>query len=260
MYNYPLVSYVLTAYNCERFIRNAIQSALNQTYSPLEIVLSDDCSSDATFDIMREMAEAYQGPHKIRLNRNERNLGITQHMNKAYLELATGEYIVAAHGDDISTPERTHQSMDFLLSNPDFTAVSGSMKAVYVHADGTEAEARDHSAIVENTHTYDFHSLANIPAPSRCFKRSVMTTFGPLQSWCPTEDELITFRALMLGKNAFLPDIMVTYRKHANSNSNPNQFHRFPLEKIMEQQVLDMEKAANFGLITNEVNYYPIHT
>lgn len=253
MYSYPLVSYVLTAYNCERFIRNAIQAAFNQTYSPLEIILSDDCSTDRTFDIMKEMVEEYQGPHKILLNRNTRNLGITQHMNKAYLELATGEYIVAAHGDDVSIPERTSISMDFLLSNPEFTAISGSMRAVYIHADGSETDATEHSAHVKTIHTYDFNSLANIPAPSRCFKRNVMTTFGALQDWCPTEDELITFRALMLGKNAFLPDVMVTYRKHANSNSNPGQFQRFPLEKILEQQTIDMKQGVEMGLITDDV-------
>ena len=253
MYSYPLVSYVLTAYNCEHFIRSAIQSALNQTYSPLEIVLSDDCSTDATFDIMKEMAESYSGPHKIILNRNEVNLGITKHMNKAYLELATGEYIVAAHGDDVSIPERTSLSMKYLLSNPDITAVSGGLRAVIVNQDGSEVYAANHSAIVQTTHTYDFNSLANIPAPSRCFKRSVMTTFGPLQDWCPTEDELITFRALMLGKNVFLPDIMVTYRKHRHSNSNPDQFHRFPLEKILEQQTIDMAQGVKMGLITDDV-------
>ena len=257
MCNSPLVSYVLTAYNCEHFIRSAIQSALNQTYSPLEIVLSDDCSTDATFDIMKEMAESYSGPHKIILNRNEVNLGITKHMNKAYLELATGEYIVAAHGDDVSIPERTSLSMKYLLSNPDITAVSGGLRAVIVNQDGSEVYAANHSAIVQTTHTYDFNSLANIPAPSRCFKRSVMTTFGPLQDWCPTEDELITFRALMLGKNVFLPDIMVTYRKHRHSNSNPDQFQRFPLEKILEQQIMDMKLGIKLNLITND-DYFTV--
>src|ERR1017187_4006697 len=102
----PVVSFVLLAYKQEQFIREAVEGALAQTYSPLEIILSDDCSPDRTFEIMQEMAAAYRGPHKIILNRNPKNLGIGAHVNRG-MELAKGEWIVVAAGDDISLPERT---------------------------------------------------------------------------------------------------------------------------------------------------------
>lgn len=72
----PLVSYVLTAYNVEEFIEESVKCAFSQTYENLEIILSDDCSTDNTFNIMKKMADEYDGPHKIVLNRNEKNLGI----------------------------------------------------------------------------------------------------------------------------------------------------------------------------------------
>lgn len=242
----PLISYVVTTYNIENYVAEAVQCALAQTYSPLEIVLSDDCSDDRTFDIMREMALKYHGPHKIVLNRNERNLGITRHMNKAYLELAHGELIVAAHGDDSSLPERSMRSYKFLRDHPDVTALSFSIDAI----DEKGALLKDHSAVVNQIRYYTFETGGNIPAPSRCFYKRVMEFFGPLSDDCPTEDELISFRALMLGRNAFLPEHMVTYRKHKGSSSNPENFDRFPLPKILEQQERDMEKAVNLGLIT----------
>jgi len=101
----PLVSYVLTAYNIEAFIEESVKCAFAQTYENLEIILSDDHSTDKTFDIMKQMAAEYQGSHKVVLNRNEQNLGITKHMNKCYLEMAQGDIIIAAHGDDISIPK-----------------------------------------------------------------------------------------------------------------------------------------------------------
>ncbi|HUF60663.1 MAG TPA: glycosyltransferase, partial [Verrucomicrobiales bacterium] len=52
----PLVSFLLLAYNQEQYIHEAVEGAFSQTYSPLEIILSDDCSTDRTFEIMREMA------------------------------------------------------------------------------------------------------------------------------------------------------------------------------------------------------------
>ncbi len=245
----PLVSYVVTTYNIEEFVEESVKCAFAQTYSPLEIVLSDDCSSDRTYEIMKKMVENYYGPHKIILNRNECNLGITKHMNKAYLELANGEIIIAAHGDDVSLPERTEKSYAYLSEHLDVTALSFSMEAF-----DEQGQVLDkHSAKVERIHEYNFQGGGNIPAPSRCFYKKVMETFGPLNDDCPTEDELISFRALLLGKNVFLPECMVKYRKHKGSSSNPENFSKFPLEKILEQQDCDMKKAVELKLIDEEL-------
>jgi len=100
-----LVTFALFAYNQEHFIRDAIRGALSQTYEPLEIILSDDCSSDRTFEIMQEMADAYEGPHRVRLNRSPENLGILGHLIDVGRE-ARGSILVVAAGDDISKPER----------------------------------------------------------------------------------------------------------------------------------------------------------
>ena len=68
--NKPLVTFIVISYNQEAFIRDGVEGAFSQTYSPLEIVLSDDCSRDRTFEIMQELAAAYRGPHRVILNRN----------------------------------------------------------------------------------------------------------------------------------------------------------------------------------------------
>ena len=246
----PLISYVVMAYNIEKYIAESVQCAFDQTYSPLEIVLSDDGSTDRTYEIMAQMAAAYHGPHTVILNRNCTNLGITAHMNKAYLELAHGELIVAAHGDDLSLPERTEKSWTFLSSHTDFTAVSFSLDAI----DEEGKCLNQHSAVVDLPHYYSLQSDGNIPAPSRCFYKRVMEQFGPMNQDCPTEDEIISFRALLLGENAFLPEHMVKYRKHSGSASNPENFNKFPLELILKQQDDDMKKAVAMGLITEELH------
>lgn len=61
----PLITFALFAYNQEQFIEEAVQGAFSQTYSPLEIILSDDGSSDQTFAIISRMESEYCGPHKI---------------------------------------------------------------------------------------------------------------------------------------------------------------------------------------------------
>src|SRR2546428_12446679 len=101
----PLISFLIASYNQEAFIREAVESAFAQSYSPLEIIISDDCSNDRTFEIAQKMAAAYQGPHSVRLNRNATNFGIGGHANRV-MELCRGELLAAAAGDDVSMPPR----------------------------------------------------------------------------------------------------------------------------------------------------------
>src|SRR5512139_2419524 len=107
----PLISFVMTCYNQERFIHEALQGAFSQHYSPLEIIISDDCSTDRTFDLVREVGAAYRGPHRLVLNRNPANLGIGGNLSKA-MELCNGELVITAGGDDISLPERTSRTLE----------------------------------------------------------------------------------------------------------------------------------------------------
>ena len=101
----PLVTLFVLAYRQQGFVRAAIEGAFAQTWSPLEIILSDDASPDDTFRVMQEMAAAYSGPHEVVLNRNEKNLGLTAHVSRV-MALATGGFVVQNAGDDVSHPER----------------------------------------------------------------------------------------------------------------------------------------------------------
>ncbi len=100
----PRVTLGLVTYRQEPFIQQALRSVLAQTYTPLEIVVCDDASPDRTFELAREEADAYTGGHTVKLHRNASNLGIGN-FNRL-MELATGDFIVIAHGDDLSVPER----------------------------------------------------------------------------------------------------------------------------------------------------------
>lgn len=245
--NKPLISYVITAYNIEHFIADSIECAFKQTYEPLEIVLSDDCSTDGTFNMMKKMASQYTGKHKVILNRNARNLGITLHMNKAYMELASGEIIIAAHGDDISTAERAQRSCEFLSAHADYTAIAFSMVAVDEKGNVLK-DARQDNLFVQMRSCDIRDELENkgfhTPAPSRAFRKYVMSRFGPINKDCPTEDDVINFRAVLLGKLALLPEVCVYYRKHKGGSSNVENFDKYPLEEIYLQHMRDMNIAV----------------
>ena len=251
--SYPphIVSYVVPAYNCESYIRKAIESAFSQTYSPMEIILSDDCSSDRTYELMQQMARDYHGQHKIVLNRNPENLGITKHMNRLFLELAHGDIIVVAHGDDVSEANRADVLVNYLNSHPECMQVASSAIVCDSHLKPL-AECHQRKIQVSEERVYHFSSGAHVTIPFSAFRKKVMEFFGPLNDDCPTEDDPVGFRAIMLGSIALLPDLLVRYRKHEGSMSNPEKFIQFPLDKIFEQQVKDMSLAVSNGLITVE--------
>jgi len=109
--NRPLVTFALFAYNQEAYIREAIEGAFAQTYEPIELILSDDCSGDRTFEIMQEMAKNYCGPKKVIVRRTEKNCGTLLHVADV-ARLARGELLVLGAGDDISKPQRTETLVD----------------------------------------------------------------------------------------------------------------------------------------------------
>lgn len=91
----PLISICIPAYNAEKFIKETLESILNQTYQNLEIIITDDCSKDQTVSIINSFSDK-----RIKFYQNEKNLGVEGNWNKA-LQLATGNYCKMMGADDI---------------------------------------------------------------------------------------------------------------------------------------------------------------
>lgn len=113
-----LVSFYILTFNHERYISDAISAALRQMYSPLEIIISDDCSTDRTWEIIQSRIAGYQGPHRLIARRNTDNLGISAHIN-ALWQVCSGEWIVASAGDDASVPDWVERIMVCVKARPD---------------------------------------------------------------------------------------------------------------------------------------------
>jgi glycosyltransferase involved in cell wall biosynthesis len=96
----PSVSVVMTAFNRERYIAQSIESVLGQTFADLELIIVDDRSTDRTLDV----AERYQSNPRVRIVRNERNLG--DYPNRNYgATLARGEFLKYHDSDDVMYPD-----------------------------------------------------------------------------------------------------------------------------------------------------------
>jgi glycosyltransferase involved in cell wall biosynthesis len=216
----PLLSYLVATYNQEEYVREAIRSALAQTYSPLEIIISDDCSRDRTFCVASELAAAYKGPHKIRLNRNPINLGIGAHANRV-MELSRGKLLVAAAGDDVSLPERTevifqaweHSDRRATSISSSYSIISGN--GADLGTGGFLGNAGDTSRFQELKGGLLEFLSTNLPIVNGCthaWSPELFNYFGPLRA--DLEDLTLSFRTLAIGTMIYVNEPLVKYRRH----------------------------------------------
>ena len=116
----PAVSVIMPAYNAEKYIGEAIESIRNQTFQDWELIIVEDCSTDNTLSVI----ETYLQDPRIKLFRNEQNVGIAGSRNKA-IRLSSGKYIAVQDDDDLSLPDRLEKQTAFLDTHTTISAVAG---------------------------------------------------------------------------------------------------------------------------------------
>lgn len=104
----PAISVLMPVYNSEKYLNEAIESILNQTFVDFEFIIINDASNDNSENII----ESYQDS-RIKYFKNEKNLGVAKTLNKG-LKLAQGKYIARMDSDDISLPERLYKQFKFM--------------------------------------------------------------------------------------------------------------------------------------------------
>ena len=107
----PKVTVLMSVYNGEKYLQEAIDSISGQTFKDFEFLIINDGSTDKTGEILK----SYNDP-RIKIIDNEKNIGLTKSLNKG-LKLARGEYIARQDADDISMPERLKKEVKFLEQN-----------------------------------------------------------------------------------------------------------------------------------------------
>lgn len=249
-------TFLLLAYNQEKFIAEAVAGALAQTYAPMEIILSDDCSTDNTFGIMQRLAAEYTGPHRVVVRQNEQNLGLVQHFNRV-MELATGDVVLLAAGDDVSLPGRTTESMRLLYNHP--WAMGLSVRLQVIDSQGALLPSESDNEVQVGFATYGIEDYLRNPSfhlngASRAFRKQVYSQFGPLDNGCRTEDSTMLLRCLMVGEVIQSGEIGVLYRRHGGNISAPERIHLLKVGDICRQYRSDVAKAFRMGLVPRELH------
>ena len=212
----PLVSFILLTYEQEKFVEEAVRSALRQTYEPLEIIVSDDASSDRTFVKAKAVIDAYQGPHSVMGRVNARNLGTNGHINVA-VRTARGEFIVVAAGDDVSAPGRVERLVrqwqsgaSGVFSNATIIDAQGATKDIFVRR-GYRHMAGWREMVLAGTHGAWGCTLS--------WGKRVFESFGDMPENIMGEDAVIPFRCGLLSGLAYVDEPLVHYRDHGGNIS-----------------------------------------
>lgn len=208
----PAVSLLHLSYNQAATIRPAILASLAQSGPPIEIVFSDDASSDDTFAIIQGLVATYRGPNRVILNRNPHNLGIVGNLNLA-VSLSSGALLVQANGDDISHPDRVealHQAWQsgagrvmLLCSALERIDLAGN---VLRPAQPNRVERLD-LPLAEIIRRSPY-----IVGASLAYDRRLFDHFGPLPKAAQVEDHILPFRARALGEIVQLDATLVQWR------------------------------------------------
>jgi glycosyltransferase involved in cell wall biosynthesis len=119
------VSVILTSYNHAKYLREAIESVLNQTFTDFELIIWDDASTDESWAIIQSYTDL-----RIRAFRNEINQRGVSNVNRAISEETKGKYIAIHHSDDIWEPQKLEKQVNFLDENPHIGAVFSNVLAI----------------------------------------------------------------------------------------------------------------------------------
>ncbi len=226
----PLISVLIPNYNYAKYVGAAVESALAQTYPNVEVVVSDNCSTDGAWELLNERF----GEHpRVRLNRNATNIGMARNFDRL-LELARGEFVLCLSSDDFLLPPhlerlaegfRRDPALDVVWCNAYFAREDGTVyatRALPGEFPVSYSDARDE--LVEN-----FTTVCPVCFPCALFKRATLLEPGmcgdPVNGQDARDWEVIIRLALAGKRFAYIAQPSMAIRLHGDQFSG-DLYHR----------------------------------
>jgi len=205
----------MPCYNAEHFLKKAIESILNQTFTDFEFIIIDDCSSDRSASIIHEYIK---DDPRIRYIKNEKNLGVAASLNRG-IDLARGQFIARMDADDISLPERLERQVNHMKENPSCVACGTDIILIDEkgHRIGTREYYHSNKNIKKN-----IHRASCFAHPTVMMRRKTIIENNLFYStrlrW--VEDYDLWFRLSQLGEFKNIANFLLLYRISSTSIKN----------------------------------------
>lgn len=227
----------MPVYNCEKYVKSAIESILNQTYNNFEFLIINDGSTDNTKSICKSYND-----NRIKFIDNERNKGIIESLNTG-IDMATGKYIIRMDADDISLPNRFICQYNFMEANPDVIVCGTYFKII-----GSDKIVKFTTNI--NKLTVNLLRYCDIAHPTVIIRNKTLkeNNLKYDYNYPYAEDFEFWTRLINYGAIANIPKVLLEYRVHAKQVSNVNRIIQSKNTQLIKVKQLE-RFAYNF---TNE--------
>jgi glycosyltransferase involved in cell wall biosynthesis len=213
----PTISVLMSVYNSARYLAEAVDSILNQSFGDFEFLILDDGSQDNSVTILQ--AYAAQDP-RIRLTLRE-NRGITKSLNELIAQ-ARGELVARMDADDIALPERFAQQVAFLQQHPEVICLGGALDWI-----DANSQHIGHCPMPQSDSELQRQMLGGVSLlhhPTAMLRRSALLQVGGYDETMQTSADLdLWLRLGELGELANLPNTVLQYRLHPGSITHAKQ-------------------------------------
>ena len=234
----PLISVLMSVYNCEKYLAAAVDSILAQTFTDFEFLIVNDGSTDQSLPLLTGYAAR---DARVRLV-SRPNTGITRALNEM-VGLARGRYLARMDSDDIAVPERFAKQVAYLDAHPECVIVGS--RVMLMDPYGSPVAPSGHKL----THEEIDHELLTqsgwaLVHPSVMMRRSAVERIGGYdERWKHCEDHDLFLRLAEVGRVANLPDVLLWYRRHYASINYNQAAHQ-----ASQKEALLREAHARRGL------------
>ena len=249
----PLVSYLISAYNEEKYIEQNLNSILAQSYNFIEIIFVDDGSKDKTYE-KAEKILLNQKRFNYKLSKFNSNKGKCTAYNEAF-KISSGDIISIIGADDIADPLRTDYIINRMIRDNSMISY-GNIRHFSKFDDFKLLKKRKY----KKNNLYFYNS---IPGPSIFIDRYLANQIFPIPEYIPAEDWYITTTAIKLGHTPKYINYTVTYyRIHENNDSFIGRYDKKRFERQLKRELkvlaaFSKEKVHNnsFKRINKSIKY-----
>lgn len=170
-YNMPVISVIMPVYNGRKYLKEAVDSILNQTYTDFEFLIIDDASTDGSSEILFDYSLK---DSRVKIFKNEKNLNVAKSLNRL-IDHAKGKYIARMDADDVAIETRLESQLEVLETQSSVDILFSNI--IYIDKDGHEiCLGKKHPSL---TKTLEQLSLNNsIAHPTIFMRKNVFDTYG----------------------------------------------------------------------------------
>ncbi|GAA4781414.1 hypothetical protein GCM10023231_06160 [Olivibacter ginsenosidimutans] len=245
----PLVSILMATYNGSKFVCKQLDSIINQTYHPKEIIILDDCSTDDTFVQLKEKQRIYPD---IMLYRNAQNIGYVRTFEKL-MTLCNGDYVLFSDQDDVWMPNKISQLISqigqHLLIYHNSFLIDEDDKLI------AEMNTSDTIGALSTSSNKPLMYNNCVPGHAMMFDKELLGNVLPIPEGIPY-DHWIAYAALTIGNVKYINERLAYHRKHPESYTyvqstigKNKEIRRFKLErlrKINSERISYLKALATF--------------